>query len=181
MNEIKNLHEQVFVNNLRAEMNGKACAIIDSFSGWLLSGFAASSALLVSQYDSVSKHLVASTIQAFLFLFLWSLIFGIIQKYLAVLVMAHSQGSSVGRDLGEKAAKRSIKLDFEIILSEMEKTILPPARWLVSRSYNKLKNGDLVSSTRNFSRLLQIQGMLAIIQAILMLIAIFKVASSFHA
>ena len=162
-------------------MNGKACAIVDSFSGWLLSGFAASSALFVSQYDSISKHLTASTIQTFLFFFLWSLLLGIIQKYLAVLVMAHSQGSAIGRELGEKAAEKSIKLDFEIILSEMEKTILPPARWFVSRSYNKVKKGDLVSSTRNVSRLLQIQGMLAIIQAILMLVAIFKVASSFHA
>ena len=181
MAEIPNLHEQVFVNALRSEMNGKASATVDSFSGWLLGGFGVASALLVSQYDSVSKHLAASTIQTFLFLFLSALGLGIVQKYIYVIVTAHSQGSAIGRELGEKASEKSIRLDFEVILTEMEKSTFAPARWFVSRSFDKLRKGDLVSSTRNFSRLFQIQSVLAVIQAILILIAIFKVASSFHA
>jgi hypothetical protein len=181
MTDIPNLHEQVFVNHLRSEMNGRTSEILDSFSGWLLAGFGAASALLVSNYDSVSKHLATDTIKTFLFLFIWSLGLAIVQKYLSAIVTAHSQASAIGRNLGEKTSEKFISLNFEVILAEMERAVLPPGRWLVSRSFAKLREGDLVSTSRNYTRLLQIQGALAAIQAGLILIAVFKVASSFHA
>lgn len=181
MADIPNIHEQVLVNHLRSEMNGRASAILDSFSGWLLGGFGATSALLVSQYNSVSKHLAPDTVRAFLFLFIWSLVFGIIQKYLSMIIVVHSQGAAIGRNLGEKTSEKSIDLDFEVVLAELERSVLYPARWFVSRGFAKLRNGDLVSSTRFYSWLLQVQGIFAVLQAILILIAIFKVASAFHA
>ena len=181
MPEIPNLNEQIFVNALRAETNGKASASVDSFSGWLIAGFAATSALLISQFDAVSKHLYPDTIRMFLYLFLWSLMLAIVQKYLSVIVTAHSQASAVGREMGDKAAEKSIDLDFNIILAEMERSILPPGRWFVSRSFAKAKRGDLVSSTRAYSKLFQIQSFLAVVQAILILVACYIVARSFHA
>jgi len=181
MTEIPNIHEQVFVNALRAEMNGKASATIDSFSGWLLAGFGAASALLVSQFETVSKHIDSSTIKCFLSLFLWSLVLAVVQKYLSVIVTAHSQGSAIGREMGEKNSEKGIKLNFDLVLAEMEKSTLPPGRWLLSRSFAKLKQGDLVSSTRTFSKLMQIQSIIAVVQAILMLMATYIVARSFHA
>lgn len=181
MKEIPNLHEQVFVNALLSETNGKASSTLDSFSGWLLGGFGAASALFVSQYDSIAKHLNPYEIREFLFLFLWSLGVGIIQKFIAVIVIAHSQGAAVGREMGERAAEKSIPLDFEIILSKMGKTILPGMRWFVMRNFSKVKNGDLVSSSQNYTRLLQVQGCLGFIQAVLVLVAIFRIASAFHA
>ena len=180
MKGIPNLHEQVLVNTILSEINGKASSILDSFSGWLLGGFGAASALFVSKYDSIVKHLNPSEIQEFLFLFLWSLGVGIIQKFLSMIITAHSQGAAAGRDIGEKYAEKSIMLDFEIILSHMEKSIFPGARWFVKRSFRKLKNGDLVSNTQKQTRLLQVQGFLCLIQAVLVLIAIFRMATSFH-
>lgn len=181
MKEIPNLHEQVFVSTILSEINGKASSILDSFSGWLLGGFGAASALFVSKYDSIAKHLNPSEIREFLFLFLWSLGAGIIQKYLSMIITAHSQGAAAGREIGEKYAEKSIVLDFEIILSQMKKPIFPGARWFVMRSFKKLQSGDLVSSPQKQTRLLQVQGFLCFIQAVLVLIAIFKIASGFHA
>jgi hypothetical protein len=181
MKEIPNLHEQVFVSAMLHETNGTASSLLDSFSGWLLGGFGATSALLVSQYDSVSKHIDPQIIHRFLVLFLWALIFGICQKYLAMIIASSSQSSAIGREMGDKAAANSIPLDFEIIFSEMEKSIIQPGRWFVRRSFAKAKNGDLVSGARNFTRLMQLQGFLGLVQAILILVAISKIASAFHA
>ena len=181
MKEIPNLHEQVFVSTMLHEMNGTASSVLDSFSGWLLGGFGAASALLVSQYDSISKHIDPQTIHRFLILFLWALIIGIFQKYLAMLIASSSKSSATGREMGNKAAANSTPLNFEIIFSEMEKSIIPPGRWFVRRSFEKAKNGDLISGARNFTRLMQLQGLLGLALAIVILVAIFKIASSFHA
>jgi hypothetical protein len=181
MKEIPNLHEQVFVNALLSEANGKASSLLDTFSGWLLGGFGAAAALLLSQYDSIAKHIDPQSIQNFLMLFVWSLIAGIVQKYFAIIIASASQGSAVGREMGEKAASNSIPLDFEIIFAEIEKSILHPGRWFIGRSFSKVKNGDIISTTRNFTRLIQFQGFLGFTQAILTIMAICKIASSFHA
>jgi hypothetical protein len=181
MKEIPDFHEQVFVSTLLSGINGKASSILDSFSGWLIGGFGATSALFVSQYDSIATHLNQSKIHDFLFLFLWALGTGIIQKYLSVIITANSLGAEEGRKMGEKAVEKSIKLNFEIILCQMAKPIFPGIRWLVTRTFTKVKNGDLVSNSQNYTRLLQIQSFCVFIQAALTLIAIYKVASAFHA
>lgn len=180
MVEIQKVHEQVLVNAIRSESNGKASALIDAFSGWLLGGLGAASALLIGQYESVSKHLDPAAIHWFLYLFVWALGFGISQKFLAVIVGASAQASAVGRDLAEKAAAKGIELDLEFILDEMERTVLPPARWFVSRSFAKIRNGDLVSGIRNVSRVQQIQGLLTLLQAGLTFAAIYKIAFALH-
>ena len=180
MTEIPNLHEQVFVGALLSEGNGKASAALDSFSGWLLAGFGASATLFVTQFESISKHIAAPIIREFLFLFFWSLGIGIIQKYVAVILAFHSQVSAIGRELGEKAAVKSIPLNFDIIFSEIEKATLPPMRWYAALSFAKVKKGDLVSNFRNYTRILQIQGFLVFAQAVLILVALFTIASGFH-
>jgi hypothetical protein len=177
MKEIPNIHEQAFVSAVLSEANGKASSLLDSFSGWLLGGFGAASALFVGKYESIVQHLKPSEIREFLFLFLWALGVGILQKFLSMIVTASSQGSAVGRAMGEKYAEKSIPLDFDIIISQMEKPIFPGIRWLVRRSYNKVKSGDIVSGIQNYTRLLQVQGCLCLIQAVLILVAIFKIAS----
>jgi hypothetical protein len=63
----------------------------------------------------------------------------------------------------------------------MEESILPGMRWLVRRNFTKVKSGDLVSTSQNYTRLVQVQGCLGFIQAVHVLIAILKIASAFHA
>ncbi|MBL0211977.1 MAG: hypothetical protein IPQ13_13865 [Holophagaceae bacterium] len=181
MQDIPNKNEQIFVSTLLSDINGKTSSILDAFSGWLVAGFGAASVVLVSQYESIAKHLGVEAIHQFLILFLCSLAIGVIEKYLFVGITSNSQGFAVGFDLGEKAKAKSITLDFEIINAEVSKSVLPPMRWLVTNSISKVTNGDLISSTRSFTRLLQIQGFLALAQALLIMVAIFKIAFGFHA
>ena len=181
MKDIPNMNEQIFVSTLLHEMNGKASTILDIFSGWMIGGFAATAALLVSQFDSVAKHLDPHVIHGFLIIFLWSLVLVILQKFIAVLVASASQGASVGREAGEKTKDIPTPLNIEIVLAELKNSIFPPMRWFVGRSYSKLMKGDLVSCAQNLTRIAQIQGLLCLVQVVLVLVAVFKIAFSFHA
>lgn len=180
MREVPNLHEQVFVSSILSETNGKTSSILDSFSGWLTGGFGATSALLVSQYESISKHIDTVVIHHFLILFFCSLCLGVIEKYLAAGVGAYTQASAIGREMGEKAAVASITLDFEVIFKETKKSLLPPMRWFATRSFAKVKSGDLLSITRTITRVTQIQGLFVLIQSVLVMIAILNIAFAFH-
>lgn len=179
--EIKNLQEQNFVNILRARINESVSPLIDKFSGWLIGGFGAAAALLVSQYDSVSRHISTQDIQTFLQLLMIALVIAVIQKFISSLVVANAKASITSVELGAKAAEDSIDLDFKVIFDEIEKSIFPITRWLVRRSFKKVIEGDLVSSSRNFVRLSQVQGLTTINQALVTLFAIYILASGFHA
>lgn len=181
MSDVPHLQEQMLVNALLHEINGKASSVIDSFSGWLVGGFAATAALFVSQYESVSRHLGQFVLHRILITFFWILVIGILEKYIAVLIASASQSAAASRQIMEKMGEDSETIDTDFILSEIKRPIFPPIRWLVGRSFNKVKSGDLSSGARNFTRLAQIQGFLCLTQAALVLFAGFKIAVSFKA
>jgi hypothetical protein len=179
--EIKNIHEKNFVNVLRARTNESVSPIIDHFSGWLIGGFGAAAALLVSQYDSVSNHINTNVIQEFLLLLMVALVIAVIQKFISSLIIANAKASIVAVELGKAAAENNIELDFKFIFEEIEKSIFPISRWAVRRSFRKAIEGDLVASSRNFVRLFQVQGLITLAQVLVTLFAIYKLAAGFHA
>ena len=181
MFRIENINEQNFVNLIRAKINLQVSSLIDTFSGWLIGGFGAAATLLVSQYESVSKHIGALEIQSFLNYFIFALVISIFQKYIAIIIKASSIGAMEGKELAEEFVQKEIKLDMEMIFREMEKSMLPVARCFVRRSFEKIRSGDLVSAFRSFTMLSQVQGLMTIVQAIITLFAIYKFASAFHA
>ena len=181
MQEIKNIHDQNFVNILRAKTNECVSPIIDHFSSWLIGGYGAAAALLVSQYNSVSNHINISVIQDFLLLLMLALIMAVIQKFISSLVISNARASIVGVELGRDASENNIDLDFEFIFNEIEKSIFPISRWFVRRSLRKVLKGDLMANSRNIVRLLQVQGLITIAQVLVTLCAIYKLAVGFHA
>ncbi len=181
MTEIENINEQLFMLVMRGNVNGKASTIIDTFSGWLISGFAAASTLFVSQYKSIQENISICGIRWFLYLFIAALILAIIQKFIAVLVASHSMGSLVGYELGKGVKEKNIILDREFIFNETEKGMLPFLKWYASDILNAARKGDFVSSSRNFTRLCQVQSLLTLLQAIVTLLAIVIIAVNFHA
>ena len=181
MQNIINRDEKNYVNALRAKINEAVSPLIDSFSGWLIGGFGAASALLVSNYDAVSKHIDIGGIQEFLYLLMAAFVVAIIQKFTSSIVLANAKGSLAAIEQTEKALSKSVNLDIKIILSELEVSMLPISRWAVRRSFKKALSGDLVSSSRWFTRLCQIQGIFTLIQSIITLVAIYQLARGFHA
>lgn len=135
---IENGNVQVFVNFIRAKINLQISSLIDSFSGWLICGFSAAATLLVSQYEPISKHIDAYQIQCFLNFFILALVTAIFQKYVAIIIKAGSIGAIGGKELAKEFKQNEIKLDIEIICSEMEKSMLTIARFFVRSEFEKI-------------------------------------------
>ena len=164
MSEIENLQEKAFVSSLLFESIGKASETIDTFSNWLLGGFAAAITLLISDFSTISSKVPDHHLKSTIYLFLAVLILGIVQKYLATIVMSASAGAAVGRELGNKFAENGIELDVDVIFSESAKAILPPMRYFVRNSFAKASAGDITAAARSFSVIAQVQGFLALLQ-----------------
>ena len=175
MNETQNAIDKLLVSALLFESAGRASAILDSFSGWLLGGYAAAIALLISQFDSIAKHLSPESIRYCLLVFLISLVVALIEKYLSSAIMAGSQGAAVGRDMVSRAPFNTATLSPEVIFFETERAMFWPIRWFVQRSFAKVKQGDFVAAARNVTRCLQIQGLIVLVQAALLLLAIYTI------
>lgn len=176
MVEIENIHEKVLVNSLLFEAAGKASATIDSFSNWLLAGFAAAITFLLGNLGSLSDQLSSSRVQYCAYLFIAVLVLGIFEKILATVIAAASAGASVGREIGAQNAERGIELQPAVIFSEAEKAILPPMRRFVSRSFMKAASGDITAAARTFTAAAQIQGLLVATQVVIILRAVYVIA-----
>ncbi len=174
---IEHVHEKVLVSSLLFESIGKASATIDSFSNWLLAGFAAAVTFLLGNLEPLSSHVSNWSVRYCAYLFIGVLLLGIAQKILATIVAAASAGAALGRQMGNESAERGIVLEPDVVLSEMEHAILPPMRRFVRSSFAKVKRGDLTAAARSFSSAAQVQGLLVALQVILVLRAVYVLAT----
>ena len=176
MAAIPNIHEKVLVNSLVFEAVGKASRTIDSFSNWLLAGFAAAITFLLGNLESLSGQISSSGVQYCAYLFIAALILGILEKILATVIAAASAGAAIGREIGTQNAERDIELQPDVFFSEMERTVLRPMRWFVRRSFAKAKSGDLTAAARSFAATVQVQGLLVTLQVVVVLRAVYVLA-----
>lgn len=174
----EHLHEKVLVGSLLSETAGKSSAMIDSFSSWLMLGFGATIAFMLANIDDLANYLPLESFRLCVFLFFATITLGVIQKFLATFVAAGSAGAALGKKAGEQFAAAKVDLDLNIVLAEMAKAIFWPARWFVHRSFEKAKAGDLTVSARTFTKSSQIQGCIALIQAFIVLWALYVVGKS---
>jgi hypothetical protein len=175
--QVEHVHEKVLVSSLLFEAIGKASATIDSFSNWLLAGFAAAITFMLGNFEALSSHVSNWSVRYCAYLFIGVLVLGIGQKLLATLVAAASAGAALGRKMGNENAERGIELDPDAIFSEMERAILPPMRRFVTSSFAKVKRGDLTAAARSFSVVAQIQGILVAVQVVCVLRAVYVLAT----
>ncbi|HTF94729.1 MAG TPA: hypothetical protein VL995_01230 [Cellvibrio sp.] len=177
MSQIENLQEKAFVSSLLFESVGKASAMIDTFSNWLLGGFAASIAFLIGNFSTISGKVPNSSLKCIIYLFLAVLVVGVIQKYLATIVMSASAGAAVGRELGTKYAENGVELDVDVVFAESASAILPPIRYFVRNSFKKASAGNITAAARSFTIIAQVQGLLTLLQAAIIFYAVALIAN----
>src|SRR5690606_32075913 len=110
-------------------------------------------------------------------LFLAVLVAGVIQKYLATIVMSGSAGAAVGRELGTKYAENGVELNVEVVFAESANAILPPMRYLVCNSFKKASAGNITAAARSFTIIAQVQGLLTLLQAAIIFYAVALIAN----
>lgn len=174
---IQHLQEKVLAGNLLTSGAGKAAVVIDRFVSWLLAAFGAALALLVGNLADLVSYMPVSTLQHASALFLIAAGLTVIEKYLASMLIGAAETYAHAVEVGKRLADDEIEIDFSIVFRELETATLLPMRWFVGRSLAKVKDGDFAASGRNFARCAQIQGLLALAVAGLVLWAIGLIVS----
>jgi hypothetical protein len=97
------------------------------------------------------------------------------EKYLASVIVGAAETGARAAEVGRQLADDEIEIDFSVVFRELEAATLPPMRWFVGRSFSKVKTGDFAASGRNFARCAQIQGLLVLFVAALVLWALWVI------
>lgn len=169
---VEHLQEKVLAGNLLTAGAGKAAAVIDSFVSWLLAGFGAALALLVGNIAEIIRYLPLTTIKRASFLFMVSAALAIVEKYLASRVIGAAETAAIAAEAGKRIADDKVTIDFAIVFGELRKATFTPMRWLVDRGLDRVEKGDLAASGRSFARQVQLQALLSLVVAGLVLWAI---------
>jgi hypothetical protein len=145
---------------------------LPAFSTWLLGGLGAAFALVVANIEKVSRFIEITHIRFGLVVFLISLGIAVLATYLSTIVKAALGAQEDGEALGKRMAASPCGFDVSLFMSEYERGLLPPIRWMARSSMNKAKAGDIVAGARMIAKLSQVQALLVAGQSILALVAI---------
>ncbi len=161
--------EKLLASKMLSSAAGHASAELASFSGWLITGFAAAFGLLLVNIDAVSKFLDPGKLGRAIVLFLVAVVVHVIQRWLAAI----TAGSiAAGKEAASAAIEGSHELDFVVVFAEMERATYRPMRWFVRKSYAKVANGDVAAAGRMQAKLAQWQGFAVLAQLVLSVSAI---------
>jgi len=166
------LQEKVLAGSLLTFSAGKAARVIDSFVSWLMGGAGLALALLIGNLEHLAPYMAIATVRHAAKLFLAGASLLVIEKYLASFIVGVAETAAYAADVGRQLAADQIKIDFSVVFREFEAAVLRPMRWFVGRSYAKAQRGDFSASGKNLARCAQIQGLLALAVAVLVLWAL---------
>ena len=144
---------------------------LPAFSTWLLGGLGAAFTLVVANIEKVSRFIEITHIRFGLIIFLVSLGVAVLAAYLSTIVRAALGAQEDGEAIGERISSAG-RFNVSLFMSEYERGLLPPIRWIARSSMNKAKAGDIVAGARMIAKLSQIQALLVAGQSILALVAV---------
>jgi hypothetical protein len=166
---IEHLQEKAFASALLTLGAGKSSAAVDSFSGWLLAGFAAVLTFLLGNLDSFGPYLQIATLRDAAYIFVAAIVPAVLAKVISVVVVGATEAAALGREVGKAASDQGIDLDFSVALRECEKAFFPPMNRLIKRSFKKMEHGDLAASARGLTKWAQVQTLLVLLEVCLVL------------
>lgn len=166
------LTEQLAAQQALLAATRRVDSALPAFSTWLLGGLGAAFTLVVANIEKVSRFIEITHIRFGLVIFLISLGIAVLATYLSTIVKAALGAQEDGEALGRKIATSSSTFDLSLFISEYERGLLPPIRWIARSSMNKAKTGDIVAGARMIAKLSQVQALLIASQSTLALLAV---------
>jgi hypothetical protein len=166
-----------------ADTAGKISSKFDTFATWLLAGFGAAVALLLSSHDALA-FVPAGVVKVIAEYFLAAAIITVLEKYLSIIVCAGAEAAAFSRTTvlehfkTQKELGFAETLDMQRFMNEFLQGLLPPARWLAARQVRKALAGDLASGGRMLSWVAQSQGFLVLIELGLFLRAVARIVGA---
>lgn len=175
----KNILEKIAVNKLLLLMAKHTSNSLNKFSGWLIAGFGAAFALVLTNIESISTFIHITSIRNSISIFLIALFLGVIQKWLNAIINASSTVSEESEEIGKNLAETKENANTDFLLSEIKNSTFYPSKWMVSWQLNKIQRGDLSAPGRMIGKLSQIQSYLVLFQALLAIYSITIILSGF--
>lgn len=145
---------------------------LPTFSAWLLGGSGTVFSLVVTNLEKVTKFIEITQIRFGLIVFLLSLVVAVLATYLSTIVKGALGAEEDGDAIGKKLAESEAGVDLKVFLTEYERGLLPPIRFITRSAMNKAKSGDTVAGARMIAKISQVQALLVLSQSVLALIAI---------
>lgn len=145
---------------------------LPAFSTWLLGGLGAAFTLVVANIEKVSQFIEITHIRFGLIIFLVSLGVAVLTTYISTIVKVALAAQEDGEAIGKRIIASAGSFDVSVFMSEYERGLLPPIRWIARSAMNKAKGGDIVAAARMIAKLSQVQALLVAGQSILALVAV---------
>ena len=146
--------------------------VLPPFSTWLMCGSGAALSLVVANIETVSKFIEITHIRFALIIFLLSLALAVLATYLSSTVKAALGAQEDGEALGREIANATTDFDFDLYITEYERGLIPPIRWVARAAMRKAMQGDGVAGARMIAKISQVQALLVACQSLLTLFAL---------
>ncbi|OZB45396.1 MAG: hypothetical protein B7X46_04720 [Thiomonas sp. 15-66-11] len=137
-----------------------------------MAGMGASFSLLIANMGKIGQFVSVSDIQLALFLLLLALVISVLARLLSSAVSAALSAHASGQAIGNAIAASGRKFEIDVFIGEYTGGLLWPWRWLARKSIDRARReGGTIGNARLFAKLSQVQAMLVLIQALLVLCA----------
>ena len=150
---------------------GHASASLDNLATWFLAGFGAALALALSQVKEVSTFVPISCLASTLHFFIAASVACVIQRYVAMCVKCGASAAKDGRELSEKMKF----MDVGEFIAQMKSGMPRLLRPFVGGLLDAVAKGDFAAGGRLFIRLTLLQGFLAMVEIVLLLVALARI------
>lgn len=173
----------MLAGTLMAHLAGNLSAKFDSFATWLLAGFGAAVALLLTSHE-VSVLVPAASIRYGAKLFLAAVFVTVFEKYLSIIVAGSSEAAEFSRKTFEDHFKKrterglAINLNMQTFIREILRPMFKPAVWISSFALRKIDAGDTNAGVRQLVVMSQTQGVLLMVEVGLFVAAIWRIVST---
>jgi hypothetical protein len=167
------INESIYAGKALAVMAAAINSEHSSFSSWMVAGFGAAIGLLIANVEKVAPYISPSAIGSSTKLFLVAVILNVIQRYLGAII-----AGSVATGKEVESIPVATALDLQVILNEIEQSTLWPMRFMVRKSNNRIRAGDIAFASRLNAWMAQIVGWLVLVQMVVVIAAAWVIANA---
>ena len=168
---------QVFQNRLLSAASDAIVTQWERLSSWVVAGFAAALALIMSNYAQVIEMTSPGTVKAILRMFVAVTVLHIIQRLLATMVQA---GAASGKEAGTVKAPEMSQEQARLMLDGMAGAMWWPIRPLVRASYRRMIAGDITHVGTYITYMAQGSMVAALLQMLLGVWAVVRLWGALH-
>jgi len=150
---------------------GNSSASLDKFAAWVLVGFGAGLALIISHLKDIADFIPMVCVISTGYQFLIATVLCLAQRYIAMVVGCGAAGMRDGAVIGEKFRT----MDLSEFILQIKVGVPWPIRFIANGLLDAVAQGDLTASGRLLLRLTLLQGLLVTAEIIILLVALSRI------